>query len=138
MKRIGCYGNSTSFHQGEYYTIAETNTKGIPTLSCDLPSRFVNSPSKHLTVLNFEAFYSDPNNASNLFRSDCTECHSNIGQSSNYKNEMICLSGRGFCGYLYYDLSSSRIQDLQFKFGNPLFPNVKPIYVVIQLLLEIF
>ena len=87
--------------------------------------------------MNFEAFYADPNNSQNLLRSDCMECHSNIGISSNHGNQFICLSGRGFCGYLYYDVSSLRPNELVFQIKNPIPPDVKPVYVVIQLSLEI-
>ena len=88
--------------------------------------------------MNFEAFYADPNNSHNILRSDCTECHSNIGISLNDNNQFICLSGGGFCGYLYYDASALRPNELLFEIKNPIFPAVKPIYVVIQLSLEIF
>ena len=56
----------------------------------------------------------------------------------NFDNDFICLSGRGFCGYLTYDVSNMSLNHLEFKFGNPLFQGVYPIYIVIQLLLEFF
>ena len=105
MKRIG---NHLPNSENLYYTICEKDTNGISTIIRKLPSHFTNSQKKQITILNFEAFYADPNNAQNLLRSDCTECHSNIGISSNYNNNFICLSRRGSCGYLYYDVSSLR------------------------------
>ena len=140
MKRIGCFSNHHTYTCSEknYDTISHADLNGISKLTRTLPSNFVNSRNKQITVLNFEAFYSDPNNSQNILRSDCTECHSNLGISSNYDNHLICLSGRGFCGYLYYDVSALRPNELTFEFGNPLFPATKPVYIVIQLLLEIF
>ena len=137
MKRIGGFTTSNSQTEKNYYTISQSDLNGISKLSAKFPSNFMNSPKKQIPVLNFEAFYADPNNPQNLLRSDCTECHSNLGITSNYDNHLICLSGRGFCGYLYYDVSALRPNELTFEFGNPLFPMVKPVYIVIQLLLEI-
>ena len=110
MKRIGCYSNDHSHNCSEknYYTISHADLSGISKLTRTLPSNFMNSRNKHITVLNFEAFYSDPNSSQNILRSDCTECHSNLGISSNYDNHLICLSGRGFLDicimmYQYFD-----------------------------------
>ena len=135
MKRIG---NHLPNSENIYYTISEKDINGISSIMHTLLSHCLNSQKKQITILNFEAFYADPNNSQNLLRSDCTECHSNIGISSNHGNQFICLSGRGFCGYLYYDVSSLRPNELYFDIKNPITPAVKPIYVVIQLSLEIF
>ena len=74
----------------------------------------------------------------NIIRSDCTELRSNIGTTLNYDNNIICLSGRGFCGYLPYDISNLSLKEINFEFGNPLFPGLFPVYVIIQVLLEFF
>ena len=98
-----------------YYSISEKDPNEISKIIGQLPSHFTNSFKKRITILNFEAFDSDPNNSQNILRSDYTECHSNIGISSNYNNQFICLSWRGFCGYLYYDVSALRPNVLIFE-----------------------
>ena len=122
MKRIGihetqqsCWGHSPPNGEHTYYTICEKDLNGISKIIGQLPSHFTNSYKKRITILNFEASYSDPNNSQNILRSDCTECHSNIGIRLKYNNQFICLSGRGFCIYLYYDLSALRPNELIFE-----------------------
>jgi len=88
MKRIGVHETNG---EHTYYTICEKDLNGISKIIGQLPSHFTNSQKKRITILNFEAFYSDPNNSQNILRSDCTECHSNIGISLNYNNHFICL-----------------------------------------------
>jgi len=140
MKCINSYSTHPSnFPNKKYYTISHSNKDGgIPTLLSKLPQAFSQSNLKKITILNFESIYPDPNNPYNIFRSDCTELHSNIATIMNYDNDFVCLSGRGFCGYLTYDVSNMSLQHLEFKFGNPLFQGRYPIYIVIQLLLEFF
>jgi hypothetical protein len=130
--------NSNQFNNKYYYTIREhnANKEMISSSTNSLPQFFKNAKNKSITVLNFEAFYLDQNNENNILRSDCTELHSNLGMKMNHDNNIICLSGRGFCGYLTYDLINLPLNDLRFEYGNPIFPNLHPIYIVIQLLLE--
>ena len=139
MKRIDGFTTTVQTHSNKYYhTIREADMNGFTELMISIPPEFKYASNKKMTILNFEAFYSDVNNPNNLQRSDCTELRSNI--VINHENNIICLSGRGFSGYLYYDLSTINLQnvDLMFEFGNPLFPLLKPVYVVIQLLYEFF
>ena len=140
MKCISAYTQPVSSNEvnKNYYTISHANKNGIPTFNAKLPQSFTHAGHNKITVLNFEAIYSDPNNSFNIFRSDCTELHSNIAAIMNYDNQFVCLSGRGFCGYLTYDVSNMSINQLEFKFGNPLFQGKYPIYFVIQLLIEFF
>ena len=140
MKRIGDYSlHPSSINTSkEYYTIQKADWDGISSITPPLPRQFLSSPNRHITVLNFEAFYRDPNNPSNIIRSDCTEMRSNIGTTLNYDNNIICLSGRGFCGYLPYEITNLRLSEINFEFGNPLFPGLFPVYVIIQLLLEFY
>jgi hypothetical protein len=140
MKHIGSF---TLNHLDEnycknYFTIREYSASKAPISSSihKLPHFFRNAKNKKVTILNFEAFYPDPNNPNNLLRSDCTELHCNVGFTMNYDNELICLSGRGFCGYLYYDVSDFTMNELKCEYKNPLFPDIHPIYIVVQLLLE--
>ena len=130
--------NSPNTHQRKYYTIQNADKNGFSSISTNFPTEFRTSFNQHITVLNFEAFYPDPNKPGNIIRSNCTELLSNIGMFTNHDNNIICLSRKGFCGYLYYDVSNLRTQDIRFSFGNPLFENLNPVYVVIQLLLEYF
>jgi hypothetical protein len=125
-----------------------------------LPQQFISAKNKTVKLLKFEAFYGllDMTPAQLLpemktecekpyceecppnliIRSDCTEMKSNLGVRHNYDNDIICISGNGFCHSLQYDLSNLNLHELKFSFSNPLFPNIYPIYVVIQLLLEFF
>jgi hypothetical protein len=144
MKRIGCF---TQFQnesicddkniESKYFTICASGAINQE-ITTKLPPMFNLSTNKRITVLNFEAFYTDPLSSTNILRSDCTEMHSNIGLTKNYMNDFICLSGRGFCGYLTYDFESIDLSEINFKFGNPKFPGIYPCYVVIQLLLEFY
>ena len=93
MKRIGVHDTNG---EHTYYTISEKDLNGISKIIGQLPSHFTNAYKKRITILNIEAFYSDPNNSQNILGSDCTECHSNIGISLNYNNQFIYISGRGF------------------------------------------
>ena len=112
MRRIGVHETNG---EHTYYSMSEKDPNGISKIIGHLPSHFTNSYKKRITILNYEAFYSNQNNSQNILRSDCTECHCNIGISLNYNNQFIYLSGRGFCGYLYYDVSALRPNELIFE-----------------------
>jgi len=141
MKRIEAFTHDGSeiYRNKNYYTIRVTDDDvggPIQNSTHPLPSDFVVSKNKQITILNFEAFYTDPNNANNLLRSDCTEMHSTIGVQMNFDNELICLSGRGFCGYLTYDVSRFNMKTITFEYYNKKLAGIFPVYVVIQLFLE--
>ena len=60
MKRIGVHETNGEYI---YYTISEKDLNGISKIIGQLPSHFTNSHKKRITTLNFETFYSDPNNS---------------------------------------------------------------------------
>ena len=121
-----------------YLTIAQIDEDGIGNIEQKLPQSFLNAKKRMLTILNFEAFYTNPENPQVLLRSDCTEMiSSDIGFRANEYNHVICLSGRGFCGYLYYDMSQYTKNDIALVFLNPNpDDDTFPTYVCIQLMLE--
>jgi hypothetical protein len=143
-----------------YYTIRKSNRQGVPNCVERLPSQFTSARNKSIKILKFESFYGlldmtpaemlvnmnqdcekpncDECPPNLIIRSDCTEMKSNLAVRQNYDNEIICISGNGFCSGLVYDVSKLNLRELTFSFSNPLFPNIYPIYVVIQLLLEFF
>ena len=117
--------------------ISDSNS-GIMLSTHKLPQDFINSKNKQITILNFEAYFDDvdANGNPSLRRSNITELHSNIGRQMNFDNHFICLSGRGFCGNLKYDVSSLSLKELTFHYYNKKQPVEYPSYIVIQLLLE--
>jgi hypothetical protein len=128
-----------------YLTISEVNEEdGIKTLKQVLPNQFQVAKRKTIKILNFQAFYRDHKHCvienscldcKVILRSDSTELKANFASSKNQYNEIVCLSGDGFCQGLEYEIQGS-MRELIFEFGNPLFPNDFPVHIFIQLLLE--
>ena len=141
MKRFDAFTKQPCCYSScNYLTITKTDSDGISVITQHLPQAFLNARKRLLTILNFEAFYINSDDPQVMFRSDCTELLSDdIGFRANEYNNIICLSGRGFCGYLYYDMSQSTRTELTIRFNDPN-PNealkLHPNYVCIQLMLE--
>ena len=139
MKRFDAFTMKEQTHSTtSYLTIVKTDSDGIGNIEQKLPQSFLNAKKRMLTILNFEAFYTNDANPQVLLRSDCTEMISrDIGFRANEYNDIICLSGRGFCGYLYYDMTQSTKNELTFELCNPNpDDDTLPTYVCIQLMLE--